>query len=237
MLGWPMRVVVKLHRGAELFDATLVQDDDAVGHGHRLDLVVGDVDHRRVEVALQGAEFDAHLASEGGVEVGERLVEEEDLGVAHDAAADGDTLALAAGKLAGFEGELLGQLQDVGGAADLLLDLCLGQAGDAQGKGDVFKDRQVGVKRIALEHHRDAAVHRGSGRDIDAVDHDAAGGRGLKPGDDAQKGGLAAARGADEHDEFLVADRKVDAVQHLGRAEGFRDALQVKRGHAGGPLW
>jgi len=34
-----------------------------------------------------------------GVEIGERLVEQEHLWIAHDGAADGDTLALAAGKL------------------------------------------------------------------------------------------------------------------------------------------
>ena len=40
----------------------------------------------------------AHLVAELGVKVGERLVHEEHLGAAHDGAADGDTLALAAGE-------------------------------------------------------------------------------------------------------------------------------------------
>jgi hypothetical protein len=37
-----------------------------------------------------------------GIEVGQRLVEQEDLGLAHDGAADGDALALAAGKRLGL---------------------------------------------------------------------------------------------------------------------------------------
>src|ERR1043165_6243006 len=41
------------------------------------------------------------LAPGGGVEVRQRLIEEEDAGVAHDGAPDGDALALAAGELLG----------------------------------------------------------------------------------------------------------------------------------------
>ena len=41
----------------------------------------------------------AHLDPQGGIEIGERLVEQEDLRLAHDGAADGDALLLAAGKL------------------------------------------------------------------------------------------------------------------------------------------
>jgi hypothetical protein len=50
---------------------------------------------RRVQVADLARIDDAQL----GVEVGQRLVEEKQLGFAHDGAADGHALALAAGKL------------------------------------------------------------------------------------------------------------------------------------------
>ena len=50
-----------------------------------------------MEVLELGAGLDAEL----GVEVGERFVEEEDLGVADDGAAHGDALALAAAELRG----------------------------------------------------------------------------------------------------------------------------------------
>jgi hypothetical protein len=48
---------------------------------------------------VQLGDLDAHLHAQRGVEVGQRLVEQEDLGIAHDGAADGDALALAAGQL------------------------------------------------------------------------------------------------------------------------------------------
>ena len=74
--------------------------DDLVGHGHGLDLVVGDVDGRGLQPLVQFLDLGAHLHAQLGVEIRQRLVEQEHLRVAHDGAAHGDALALAAGKLA-----------------------------------------------------------------------------------------------------------------------------------------
>ena len=49
------RLVVELHRRADLGDVAGVEHDDPVGHGHRLDLVVGDVDHRGAELPCAGS--------------------------------------------------------------------------------------------------------------------------------------------------------------------------------------
>src|SRR5262249_15924546 len=43
-----VRTVVELKRGADLFDATVMHDDNLVGHGHGFDLVVRDVDRCRL---------------------------------------------------------------------------------------------------------------------------------------------------------------------------------------------
>ena len=94
-------LVVELERRADLRDGAGIEHDDLVGHGHGLDLVVGDVDHGRAEPLVQLHQLDAHLGAQRGVEVGQRLVEQENLGLAHDGAADGDALALAAGERAG----------------------------------------------------------------------------------------------------------------------------------------
>ncbi len=55
---------------------------------------------------MQLGELEPHLHAQLGVEVGERLVEEEDLRVADQRAADGDALALAAGELRGLAVEV-----------------------------------------------------------------------------------------------------------------------------------
>ena len=94
------RPLEQIERRALLLDHAVAHQHDPVGERHRLDLVVRDVDHRGGDLLMQPLDLDAHLVAELRVEVGERLVEQEELRVAHDGAADGDALALAAGKLA-----------------------------------------------------------------------------------------------------------------------------------------
>ena len=90
---------------------------DLVGHGHGLDLVVGDVDGRRLQALVQLLDLGAHGDAQLGVEIRQRLVEQEHLRVAHDGAAHGDALALAAGELARIAVEQRAEAEDIGGAA------------------------------------------------------------------------------------------------------------------------
>ena len=119
------RAVVELERRADLLDIAVAHDDDAVGHRHRLDLVVRDVDRRGAEALVQRADLGAHRHAELGVEVRERLVEEEDRRVAHDGAAHRDALALAAGELARQPLQIALEVKDAGGAPDEFIDLAL----------------------------------------------------------------------------------------------------------------
>ena len=75
-----------LARRADLDDAAVHEDGDAVGERHRLFLVVRDVDGGDAERALQLAQLEARLEAQLGVEVGERLVEQEQARLAHDRA-------------------------------------------------------------------------------------------------------------------------------------------------------
>ena len=68
----------------------------------------------------------AHLHAQFGVKVGQRLIEQEDFGLAHNGAPHGDALALAAGSASG-DVQQFGDIQDAGGVLDALTDLCLGE--------------------------------------------------------------------------------------------------------------
>ena len=83
----------------ELLDAAGTHHGDPRRPGHRLDLVVRHIDDRRAEFLVQALELDAHLGAQLGIQVGQRLVEQKDLGLLHQRAADRDALALAAGEL------------------------------------------------------------------------------------------------------------------------------------------
>jgi hypothetical protein len=99
-------VAVKLHRRADLLDPALGHDDDPVGEAHRLHLVVGDEDEGGAEARVKVLQFGAQLGAQFGVEVRQRLVEEEHGRLAHDGAAHGDALALPARERAGLAVEI-----------------------------------------------------------------------------------------------------------------------------------
>ena len=105
-------VVVELLRRADLLEQALAHDRDPAAHRHRLDLVVGDVDDRRAEALVEAGDLGAGLDAQLGVEVGERLVHEEDGRLADDGPAERDALALAAGELLRLAVEVALEVED-----------------------------------------------------------------------------------------------------------------------------
>ena len=147
------------------------------------------------------------------VKVRQRFVEQEDARIAHDGAADGDALALAAGKLFGQPVQQMLDLQHARGLAHAAVDL--GLVGlPASAEGHVVIDIHMRIKRIALEHHGDPrsegtrSFTRSPSNSMSPVEI-------LKPRDQAQERGLAAARGADKDHELALADVQVDALMTL----------------------
>ena len=206
------RAVVEFLRRADLLEATFVHDRDTGAHGHGFDLIVGHVDERRVEALIQAQDVCPGLDAQLGVEVGERLVHEEDRRLAHDGAPEGDALALAAGELARLAVQVAAEVQDRRRLLDAGLDLLLGDVAQLQSEGEVVADGHMRIERVALEDHRDVAVF---GRDVvddPLADPQRAGGDLFQAGDHPQARGLAAAGRPDEHHELRVSDVEVEVV-------------------------
>ena len=72
-----------------------------VGDGHRLLLVVGDVDGGDLQPPLQRLDLLPHLDPELGVQVAQRLVKQQHRGVDHQDSGEGDALLLAPAELRG----------------------------------------------------------------------------------------------------------------------------------------
>ena len=85
--------------GVELLDPPGAHDREPVAEGERLGLVVGDEDGGEAEAAVQLVDLGAHLVAQPGVEVAQRLVEEDELGPGDEAAGQRDALLLAAAQL------------------------------------------------------------------------------------------------------------------------------------------
>jgi hypothetical protein len=131
-------VVVEVERLAHLLDPARAQHHDLVGQRHRLDLVVGDVDHRRADLVVQPRDLHPHLHAQLRVEVRERLVEQEHVRPAHDGAPDGHALPLPARQRLGLAVEILVELQDPARLGHLGLDLRFGVAGHLQAETHVL---------------------------------------------------------------------------------------------------
>ena len=226
------RILVELERRADLLDAAGIHDHDAVGQGHGLDLIVGDVDHRRGKLALEAGDLDTHADAERRVEIGKRLVEEKELGLPRDRASDGDALALAAGELARAAVEVAIEPELLGGTCHALDDLLARRPGDLQAEAHVAIDVHVRVERIGLEDHGDAAGRRVEVADIDPIDQDPAGADRLETGDDAKQRRLPAAGGTDQHAKLAVRNRQRQRRDHLVAAEVLGDRVDRERCHA-----
>src|SRR6266851_1727444 len=164
-----VRPVVELERRADLLDQAVVHHHDLVRHRHGLDLVVRDVDRGGPEALMQLLDLGAHLHAELGVEIGERLVEQKHLRIAHDGAAHGDALALTAGQLPRKAREQMGEAQNLGRALHPRVGLRLAGAAQAQRKAHIGRDRAQ-QRRLAAARWTDQDDELPVvDRDVDAV--------------------------------------------------------------------
>ena len=209
-------------RRGDLLDLALLHDRDAVGHGQRLDLVMGDDDGRLVELGEDFLDLGAHRLTQLDVEAAQRFVEEKAGGIAHDRAADRDALFLAFAKLMRTSLENRLEVERFAHARDARRDLGLAQILGVQGVGEIVLDREARIEGIELERHRHVAFARGQVVDPLAGDHDVAGGRPLQSRDHAQHRGLAASGGAEQAHDFAMADLEIRLID---RDEAVAEAL------------
>ena len=157
---WCCRRAVDILRPCYLLELAGAHHGDTVGHGERFFLVVRDVDGRDPELLLELADLGAHLHAQLGVEVGERFVEQQDLGLDHQAAGDGDALELAARELMRPAVAIRVEMHEAQCAGHTLLDLRLGHAARLEAVGHVPPDREIGEDGVVLEHHAGVAAMR-----------------------------------------------------------------------------
>ena len=231
------RRVIQLHRATDLFDHTGLQNHDLVGHGHRFDLIVRDVDHRRGQALVQLGNLQPHPVAQRRIQVRQRFVEQKGRRFTHDGAADGHALALTAGKLAGAAVQIVGQVQRLGGGFDPALLLGLVDLGHAHREGDVLAHGHMRIQGVGLENHGQPALGRRQRGRVLPVNHDPAAAHVFQTGDQPQQGGFAAARRPDEDHELSVFDRQIQRRDDFRFAEGFADFFEYNASHLGLPYF
>ncbi len=223
--------MVDLLGGADLAELAAAEDRHAVGDREGFLLVMGDHDGGDAGGLEHAAQLYAHLGAQLGVEVGQRLVEQQQLRLGGQRAGNRDALLLAAGELVRVALRVAAQVdqrQHLGHARGAALARPALQA-----EGHVLRDAHVRKQRIVLEHHADAAL---LGADPATAGDDLAGDLDLalvgavEPGDQAQRGRLAAAAGADDQQDLAGRDLEVELAQRLDLAIALADAAQAQLG-------
>ena len=158
------RPVVDLRGRGELVDVARVHDGDAVGHRHRLLLVVRDHDEGDADVALDPLELDLHRLAQLEVERAERLVEQQHLRVHDERAGERDALLHAARELRGLGLLAPGEAHQLERLVGLLVALLLADLALLEAVGDVVEHGHVREQRVGLEDRVDVALVR---RDAD----------------------------------------------------------------------
>ena len=181
---------------------------------------------------MQLGDLGSHLNTELSIQVGQRLVHKEDLRVTNDSTAHGNTLSLTTGKSLRLTVKELVKVKDLGGFFNLLLDLFLRNFAKLKAECHVIENRHMRIQSVVLENHRDVAVLRLDVVHDLAVDLECAAGDVFKAGNHTKGCGLSAAGRADEDDEFLVSDLKVEVFNCLEAVRiGLVDMLKRKRCH------
>ncbi len=226
------RVLVDLLRRPDLTHLAVVHDRDPVAQPHRLHLVVRHVHGGPLDPALKPLQLVAGRVPQLGVEVRERLVEEEHLRVPDQGATQGHALPFAAGELARIALEVAGDAEHLGRPPHLVRDLRTGHPARLERKSDVLCDGAVRIEGVALEDHCDAArPWRHVRIDALAANEDLARGRPLQPRNHPEQGRLAAPRRTEQHEELPLADGQIDSVHRVEVTESSAQVAQLDADH------
>ena len=176
---------------------------------------MGDIDEGRLKALVQLGDFGAHLRAQLGVEVGQRLVEQEYRRVAHHRAAECDSLTLTARKRFRLAVQQVLDVQNFRRFVYSAVDFRLVHLSQLETERRVFVDRHMRIQRVVLEYHGDVAVLR-----LDVVydlvaDSQLAARDLLQTRNHAERRGFAAARRADQNNELFIVNFQVEVVDDL----------------------
>ena len=183
---------------------------------------------------MQARQLLPQLLAKLRVQAGERLVEEVEARAPHERAAQGDALALAAGKLARAFAEMRGKAQRLRGLAHALLGLRGRSAPGHEPERHVLAHGHVRIEREPLEHHRDVPLLGLEARDVAPVHVDVSAGRRLQPGDEAEERGFSASRRPEHRQELAVLKLEIDSVERARSVRiGEGEVFQREGSHGG----
>ncbi len=221
----------------------LAQHHHPVAERQCFGLVMGDEDGGQPERLVHLLEPGTRPLAQLRVEVGQRLIEQQQARLVDQRAGNRYALLLTTRELIGIAVGQLAEFEPIKHVAGALLALGRGNAADAQRIGDVLLHRHMRPQRIGLEHIADIALLGGHvdgfrGRIDDVVtEADFAAGWLVQPADEVEQRGLAATARSQQRGERAGRHCEADAVEHGDGAVGLAEIAQVDcSGHGASPL-
>ena len=212
-----------------LNDVPVFHDRHAVCQFEGLILIVRHQNAGQTQLPLQATQPGAHVLAHTGIKGTKGLVQQQHARLYGQGACQGHTLPLPARQLVGIARTVvaqLHQLQQFGHTAgdDRRSRAQLARA-HLQAKRYVVGDGHVPEQGIVLKHKTHLTIARAASCNVQAIEQHLATVTELKPGDDAQQGGLARARRAQQGAELAFGHQQIDVMKDRGLAKGLAQAL------------
>ena len=230
----------------KILRAVVLQNLTGIHHGHTVrqsqgfGLVMGHIQKRGFQPMVQVGQLVAHLDTQLGIQVGQRLIHQKNRWRPHHGPGQGHTLFLPAGELARLAIQQCLNLQALGGGHHKFFNLPFGRmvarpeaaqqglsrpkthARHHQRGGYVLAHRHVRVERIVLKHHGDVALVGFEPNNRLRIElHVALVGMD-QASDDAQQCGLATTGWSEQGHKFARLNVQRNLVQDLGLPERLR---------------
>ena len=185
-----------------------------------------DDEGREVELPRDRADAGLDRLLDEAVQGRKRFVQKEEPGLHDEGARERDALALPAREFLNALVDMTLQTEKLDQVVEFFGGRPVGEV--PQTVDDVLVGVEVGKERVVLKDDVEAALFHRNVRQILAVIDDAPGARLGEPEHEVQKRALAAARGAEDRDDFAFGDRKRDALEDRTVAVGLGEVLEFK---------
>ena len=119
---------------------------------------MGNVDDGGAQSLMQLGNLNSHLYTQLCVQVGQRLIHQEHLGVTYDSTSHSHTLSLTTGQSLRLTIQQLLQIQNPGCFLNHLINLILGNLSQFQTKRHIVIYGHVRIQSVVLEYHGDIPV-------------------------------------------------------------------------------
>ena len=113
---------------------------------------MGHVDKGDAQLIFQPYELILHVLAQLQIQGAQGLVQEEHAGLVHNGPGDGDPLLLSAGEGGHVPVFIAGEIDQLQGIFDLVVNVGLGLVLDFQAKGNIFRNIHVGKEGVLLKY-------------------------------------------------------------------------------------